>query len=119
MGIDTELDELRALAFSGKDYLLQLQMREQRNTGISSLKVAYNRVVGYYLEVTNAHKDKVPNEWIRKQTMVGGERYVCPLRSLTPSSHPDPAEVVEEGDRPSERSGCAPTGREDRMPADR
>ncbi|GAB3876796.1 DNA mismatch repair protein MutS [Hymenobacter segetis] len=75
-GIDTELDELRALAFSGKDYLLQLQQREQRNTGISSLKVAYNKVFGYYLEVTNAHKDKVPAEWIRKQTLVNAERYV-------------------------------------------
>ena len=75
-GIDTELDELRALAFSGKDYLLQLQMREQRNTGISSLKVAYNKVFGYYLEVTNSHKDKVPAEWIRKQTLVNAERYV-------------------------------------------
>jgi DNA mismatch repair protein MutS len=75
-GIDAELDELRALAFSGKDYLLQLQVREQRNTGISSLKVAYNKVFGYYLEVTNAHKDKVPTSWIRKQTLVNAERYV-------------------------------------------
>jgi DNA mismatch repair protein MutS len=75
-GIDAELDELRALAFSGKDYLLQLQQREQRNTGITSLKVAYNKVFGYYLEVTNAHKDKVPAEWIRKQTLVNAERYV-------------------------------------------
>ncbi|SFQ39163.1 DNA mismatch repair protein MutS [Hymenobacter arizonensis] len=75
-GIDAELDELRALAFSGKDYLLQLQQREQRSTGISSLKVAYNKVFGYYLEVTNAHKDKVPVEWIRKQTLVNAERYV-------------------------------------------
>ncbi|ALW87184.1 DNA mismatch repair protein MutS [Hymenobacter sedentarius] len=75
-GIDPELDELRALAFSGKDYLLQLQLREQRNTGISSLKVAYNKVFGYYLEVTNAHKDKVPASWIRKQTLVNAERYV-------------------------------------------
>ena len=75
-GVDPELDELRALAFSGKDYLLQLQVREQRNTGISSLKVAYNRVFGYYLEVSNAHKDKVPAAWIRKQTLVNAERYV-------------------------------------------
>ncbi len=75
-GIDKELDELRELAFSGKDYLLQLQLREQRNTGISSLKVAYNKVFGYYLEVTNAHKDKVPAAWIRKQTLVNAERYV-------------------------------------------
>ena len=75
-GIDEELDELRDLAFSGKDYLLQLQQREQQATGISSLKVAYNRVFGYYLEVTNAHKDKVPATWIRKQTLVNAERYV-------------------------------------------
>ncbi len=74
--VDAELDELREMAFSGKDYLLQLQVREQRNTGISSLKVAYNRVFGYYLEVTNAHKDKVPTNWIRKQTLVNAERYV-------------------------------------------
>jgi DNA mismatch repair protein MutS len=75
-GIDAELDELRDMAFSGKDFLLQLQAREQRNTGISSLKVAYNKVFGYYLEVTNAHKDKVPASWIRKQTLVNAERYV-------------------------------------------
>ncbi|WP_400193324.1 DNA mismatch repair protein MutS [Hymenobacter sp. B81] len=75
-GVDKELDELRAIAYSGKDYLLQLQQREQRNTGISSLKVAYNKVFGYYLEVTNAHKDKVPTEWIRKQTLVNAERYI-------------------------------------------
>ncbi len=75
-GVDAELDELRGLAFSGKDYLLQLQAREQRNTGISSLKVAYNKVFGYYLEVTNVHKDKVPTAWIRKQTLVNAERYV-------------------------------------------
>ena len=75
-GVDAELDELRGLAFSGKDYLLQLQAREQRNTGISSLKVAYNKVFGYYLEVTNVHKDKVPAAWIRKQTLVNAERYV-------------------------------------------
>lgn len=75
-GVDKELDELRAIAYTGKDYLLQLQQREQRNTGISSLKVAYNKVFGYYLEVTNAHKDKVPTEWIRKQTLVNAERYI-------------------------------------------
>ncbi|MDO7874950.1 DNA mismatch repair protein MutS [Hymenobacter sp. ASUV-10] len=75
-GVDAELDELRDMAFSGKDFLLQLQHREQRNTGISSLKIAYNKVFGYYLEVTNAHKDKVPAEWIRKQTLVNAERYV-------------------------------------------
>ncbi|QHT72250.1 DNA mismatch repair protein MutS [Rhodocytophaga rosea] len=75
-GINKELDELRAIAYSGKDYLLQLQQREIQNTGISSLKVAYNKVFGYYLEVTHAHKDKVPASWIRKQTLVNAERYV-------------------------------------------
>ncbi|QNF31667.1 DNA mismatch repair protein MutS [Adhaeribacter swui] len=75
-GIHAELDELRAIAFSGKDYLLQLQQREIKNTGISSLKIAYNKVFGYYLEVTHAHKDKVPKEWIRKQTLVNAERYI-------------------------------------------
>ena len=75
-GVDAELDELRGLAYSGKDYLVQLQQREQAATGISSLKVAYNKVFGYYLEVSNAHKGKVPTEWIRKQTLVNAERYV-------------------------------------------
>jgi DNA mismatch repair protein MutS len=75
-GIDQELDELRKIAYSGKDYLLQIQQREIERTGISSLKVAYNKVFGYYLEVTNAHKDKVPQDWIRKQTLVNAERYI-------------------------------------------
>ena len=75
-GIDEELDELRKIAFSGKDYLVQLQQREIQNTGISSLKIAYNKVFGYYLEVTNSHKDKVPDIWIRKQTLVNAERYI-------------------------------------------
>lgn len=75
-GVDERLDELRQIAFSGKDYLLNLQQREARSTGISSLKVAYNKVFGYYLEVSNAHKAKVPAEWIRKQTLVNAERYV-------------------------------------------
>jgi DNA mismatch repair protein MutS len=75
-GIHQELDELRKIAFSGKDYLLQLQQKEAKNTGISSLKIAYNKVFGYYLEVTHAHKDKVPQEWIRKQTLVNAERYI-------------------------------------------
>ncbi|WP_187632020.1 DNA mismatch repair protein MutS [Hymenobacter lutimineralis] len=75
-GVDQELDELRAMAFSGKDYLFQLQQRAIQETGISSLKVAYNKVFGYYLEVTNAHKDKVPASWIRKQTLVNAERYI-------------------------------------------
>ena len=74
-GVDFELDELRKIAFSGKDFLVQLQQREIQRTGITSLKVAYNRVFGYYLEVTNSHKDKVPPEWIRKQTLVNAERY--------------------------------------------
>lgn len=75
-GIDEELDELRKIAFSGKDYLVQIKEREVAATGISSLKIAYNRVFGYYLEVSNVHKDKVPEEWIRKQTLVNAERYI-------------------------------------------
>ena len=74
--IDKELDELRQMAGSGKDYLFQLQQKAIQETGISSLKVAYNKVFGYYLEVTNAHKDKVPATWIRKQTLVNAERYI-------------------------------------------
>jgi len=77
-GIDAELDELRQIAFSGKDYLVQIQQREMEATGIGSLKIAYNKVFGYYLEVTNAHKDKVPETWIRKQTLVNAERYITP-----------------------------------------
>ncbi|MBL7912930.1 MAG: DNA mismatch repair protein MutS [Bacteroidia bacterium] len=77
-GINAELDELRNIAFSGKDYLLQIQQREVEKTGISSLKVAYNSVFGYYLEVTHLHKDKVPAEWIRKQTLTNAERYITP-----------------------------------------
>lgn len=75
-GVHAELDELHGIAYSGKDYLIQLQNREIQRTGISSLKVAFNKVFGYYLEVTNAHKDKVPQEWIRKQTLVNAERYI-------------------------------------------
>lgn len=75
-GVDQELDELRKISYAGKDYLLQIQRREMEKTGISSLKIAYNKVFGYYLEVTNAHKDKVPQEWIRKQTLVNAERYI-------------------------------------------
>jgi DNA mismatch repair protein MutS len=70
------LDELRELAFSGKDYLARLQEREAERTGISSLKISFNNVFGYYIEVRNTHKDKVPSEWIRKQTLVGAERYI-------------------------------------------
>ncbi len=77
-GVDTALDELHQLAFSGKDYLLQAQNREIERTGITSLKIAYNKVFGYYLEVTNSHKDKVPADWIRKQTLVNAERYITP-----------------------------------------
>jgi DNA mismatch repair protein MutS len=77
-GINAELDELRNIAFSGKDYLLQIQQREVEKTGISSLKVAYNSVFGYYLEVTHLHKDKVPQDWIRKQTLTNAERYITP-----------------------------------------
>lgn len=75
-GVDEELDDLRKIAHSGKDYLLQLKEKEMARTGISSLKIAYNKVFGYYLEVTNSHKDKVPPEWIRKQTLVNAERYI-------------------------------------------
>lgn len=75
-GVNEELDELRAIAFSGKDYLLQVQQREIEKTGISSLKIAFNNVFGYYIEVRNTHKDKVPPEWIRKQTLVNAERYI-------------------------------------------
>lgn len=75
-GVDDELDDLRKISHSGKDFLVQIQQREIQNTGISSLKIAYNRVFGYYLEVTNSHKEKVPVEWIRKQTLVNAERYI-------------------------------------------
>ena len=75
-GINEELDELRKIAFSGKDYLLQMQQRESERTEIPSLKIAYNNVFGYYIEVRNTHKDKVPADWIRKQTLVNAERYI-------------------------------------------
>ena len=75
-GVDAELDELRSVAYSGKDYLMQIQSRESAATGIPSLKIGYNNVFGYYIEVTNTHKDKVPPEWIRKQTLVNAERYI-------------------------------------------
>ncbi len=74
--VDEELDELRQIAFSGKDYLMQLQQRESERTGIPSLKVAFNNVFGYYIEVRNTHKDKVPAGWTRKQTLVSAERYI-------------------------------------------
>ena len=75
-GVNDELDELRHIAYSGKDYLLQIQDREAQETGITSLKVGYNNVFGYYLEVRNAYKDKVPQEWVRKQTLAQAERYI-------------------------------------------
>lgn len=75
-GVNKELDELRKIAFSGKDYLVQIQQREMLATGISSLKIAYNNVFGYYLEVRNTYKDKVPESWIRKQTLTQAERYI-------------------------------------------
>ena len=75
-GVNAELDELRHIAYSGKDYLLQIQEREAQQTGISSLKVGYNNVFGYYLEVRNTYKDKVPQEWVRKQTLAQAERYI-------------------------------------------
>lgn len=75
-GVNADLDKLRKVAFGGKDYLLEIQKREAEATGIPSLKIAFNNVFGYYLEVTNAHKDKVPAEWVRKQTLVNAERYI-------------------------------------------
>ncbi|EDM38164.1 DNA mismatch repair protein [Pedobacter sp. BAL39] len=77
-GIDEELDRLRKISFGGKDYLVEIQKREAAATGIPSLKVAFNNVFGYYLEVTHTHKDKVPADWIRKQTLVSAERYITP-----------------------------------------
>ena len=75
-GVDPELDELRRIAHGGKQYLLEMQQRESERTGIPSLKISYNNVFGYYLEVRNTYKDKVPPEWVRKQTLVGAERYI-------------------------------------------
>ncbi len=75
-GVSNELDELRKIAYSGKDFLLEIQKRESERTGISSLKISYNNVFGYYIEVTKTHKDKVPQEWERKQTLVNAERYI-------------------------------------------
>ncbi|NDV80561.1 DNA mismatch repair protein MutS [Bacteroides sp. 51] len=75
-GVNDELDQLRQIAYSGKDYLLKIQQRESEATGIPSLKIAFNNVFGYYIEVRNIHKDKVPQEWIRKQTLVNAERYI-------------------------------------------
>jgi len=75
-GIDADLDEYHKIAFSGKDFLIEIQNREAQRTGIPSLKISYNKVFGYYLEVSNAHKSKVPGEWIRKQTLVNAERYI-------------------------------------------
>lgn len=77
-GVDVELDKLRDIAFHGKEYLLQLQQQESNRTGISSLKIGFNNVFGYYLEVTNSHKAKVPSEWMRKQTLANAERYITP-----------------------------------------
>lgn len=75
-GVSTELDELRSIAFSGKEFLEGIEARESEKTGISSLKISFNNVFGYYIEVRNAHKDKVPSGWIRKQTLVNAERYI-------------------------------------------
>ena len=74
--MNDELDELREISYSGKDYLLHVQQRESEKTGIPSLKIGYNNVFGYYIEVRNTHKDKVPSDWIRKQTLVSAERYI-------------------------------------------
>lgn len=77
-GVDEDLDKLRKIAFGGKNYLLDLQKAEAEKTGIHSLKIAFNNVFGYYLEVSNTHKDKVPTDWIRKQTLINAERYITP-----------------------------------------
>jgi DNA mismatch repair protein MutS len=77
-GVNAELDELRKIAFSGKEYLAQLQLKEAERTGIASLKIGFNNVFGYYLEVTNSQKNKVPAEWMRKQTLANAERYITP-----------------------------------------
>ncbi len=77
-GVSQELDELRKIAYSGKEYLVAMQQKEAKATGISSLKIGYNNVFGYYLEVTHTHKDKVPEQWIRKQTLTNSERYITP-----------------------------------------
>lgn len=77
-GVHAELDELRSIASGGKEYLVNIQQREAEKTGISSLKISFNNVFGYYLEVTNSHKDKVPADWIRKQTLANAERYITP-----------------------------------------
>ncbi|MET1057515.1 MAG: DNA mismatch repair protein MutS [Pedobacter sp.] len=77
-GVDEELDKLRAISLGGKDYLVELQKREAAGTGIPSLKISFNNVFGYYLEVTHTHKDKVPSDWTRKQTLVNAERYITP-----------------------------------------
>jgi DNA mismatch repair protein MutS len=77
-GVNAELDELRSIAHHGKEYLLQLQQKESESTGISSLKIGFNNVFGYYLEVTNSHKAKVPTAWMRKQTLANAERYITP-----------------------------------------
>jgi DNA mismatch repair protein MutS len=77
-GVSSELDELRSIAHSGKNYLAQLQQKEAETTGISSLRIGFNNVFGYYLEVTNSHKNKVPSAWMRKQTLANAERYITP-----------------------------------------
>ena len=77
-GVHTELDTLRKIASGGKEYLLNIQQNEADKTGISSLKIGFNNVFGYYLEVTNIHKNKVPTEWFRKQTLTNAERYITP-----------------------------------------
>jgi DNA mismatch repair protein MutS len=76
--VNTDLDDLRAISHSGKEYLLKMQQKESENTGISTLKIGFNNVFGYYLEVTNSHKPKVPEQWIRKQTLTNAERYITP-----------------------------------------
>jgi DNA mismatch repair protein MutS len=79
LGVNARLDELKDIVTNGKGHLLKLQQKESENTGISSLKIGFNNVFGYYLEVTNTHKDKVPETWLRKQTLTNAERYITPV----------------------------------------
>ena len=94
-GVDDELDKLRAMAYEGKDFLARLQAREIEATGITSLKIGYNNIFGYYIEVTNTHKTKVPGEWIRKQTLVNAERYITPELKEYEEKIPGAQEKIE------------------------
>src|SRR5664279_4018109 len=89
LGVDVSLDELKEIVTNGKGHLLKLQQKESESTGISSLKIGFNNVFGYYLEVTNTHKDKVPQTWMRKQTLTNAERYITPCLLYTSPSPRD------------------------------